>query len=81
MELFRLHLAVLPGGHGARFYHIVSPFCVAIMISPYHGDLQKARVILRCVNPGVGIRYGHPVTQGGMGKEVVLGLCYFFPRE
>ena len=43
-----------PGGHGARFYHIVWPFYVAILICPYHGDLEKARVTLRGVNPGAG---------------------------
>ena len=47
---------VLPGGHGARFYHIVWPFYVAILISLYHGDLEKARVMLRGVNPGAGVR-------------------------
>ena len=81
MELFRFHLVVLSVGHGARFYHIVWPFDVAIFISPYHGDREKARVMLRVVNPGAGVRNGHLVTQGGMGKEVVLGLCYFLPRE
>ena len=61
VELFRFHLVVLPGGHGARFYHIVWPFYVAILISPYHGDLEKARVMLRGVNPGAGLgsHYAH----------------------
>ena len=44
MELFGFHLVVLPEGHGARFYHIVWPFYAAILISPYHGDLEKARM-------------------------------------
>ena len=40
------------GGMGPpRFYHVVWPFYVAILISPYHGDLEKARVMLRGVNP------------------------------
>ena len=45
-----------PGRVGARFYHIVWPFYVAILIFPYHGDLEKARVMLRGVNPGAGVR-------------------------
>ena len=40
-----------PGAMG-----IVWPFYVAILISPYHGDLEKARVMLRGVNPGAGVR-------------------------
>ena len=55
-SFFRFHLVVLSGGHGARFCHIVWPFNVAILISPYHGDLEKARVLLRGVNPGAGVR-------------------------
>ena len=31
-------------------FTIVWPFYVAILISPYHGDLEKARVMLRGVN-------------------------------
>ena len=54
MELFRFHLVVLPGGHGAWFYYIVWPFYVAILISPYHGDLEK--VMLRGVNLGARVR-------------------------
>ena len=45
-----------PGGLGARFYHIVWPFYVAILIPPYHRDLEKARVMLQGVNPGAGVR-------------------------
>ena len=45
-----------PRGLGARFYHIVWPFYAAILISPYHGDLEKARVMLRGANPGAGVR-------------------------
>ena len=62
VELFRFHLVVLPGRHGARFYHKVWPFYVALLITPFHGDLEKARVMLRGVNPGAGVRIGHPVT-------------------
>ena len=29
-------------GAWGRFYHIVWPFYVAMLISPYHGDLEKA---------------------------------------
>ena len=42
-----------PGGMGPD---IVWPFYVAILISPYHGDLEKARVMLWGVNPGAGVR-------------------------
>ena len=44
------------GFRESRFCHIIWPFYVAILISPYHGDLEKARVMLRGVNPGVGVR-------------------------